>query len=450
MLEQSQHDLKNLLADVLAQTLRMGLDAAELSLGQQSGHSVTLRLNAVETIEFNQDKRLGITVYKGKHKGSASTTDLSPRAVQDCLEAAASIASRIESDPFGGLIEKEYVATQQIDCDLYHPSDISIEQSIEMARACEEAARAFDARIVNSEGSTFNASTHHRVYGNTHGFVGAYSSTSYGLSMSALAKEGDSMERDYDFTVARDAQDLLSSVVVGQGSARKALARLHARKIKTMEAPVIFAPEVARSLVAHLIDAISGGSLYRKTSFLLDNLHKPIFPDFVQIKTLPHQAKGLGSAPFDGEGVATQERFLVQDGVLEGYVLGGYSARRLGLKTTGNCGGIQNVLISQSAQPTIAAADLNQEALLKAMGRGLLVTELMGHGINPVTGDYSRGVFGFWVEHGQIQYPVHEVTIAGNLKTMYAGLVAVGSDIDRRSKLLTGSLWIDRMTIAGE
>ena len=444
MLEQSQHDLKNLVADVLAQTQKMGLDAAELSLGQQSGHSVTLRLNAVETIEFNQDKRLGITVYQGKHKGSASTTDLSPRAVQDCLEAAASIASRIESDPFGGLIEKEYVATQQVDCDLYHPSDISIEQSIEMARVCEEAARAFDARIINSEGSTFNASKHHRIYANTHGFLGDYSSTSYGLSMSALAKEGDSMERDYDFTVARDSKDLLSAMTVGQGSARKALARLHARKIKTMEAPVIFAPEVARSLVEHLIDAISGGSLYRKTSFLLDDLHKPIFPDFVQIKTLPHQAKGLGSAPFDGEGVATQERFLVRDGLLEGYVLGGYSARRLGLKTTGNCGGVQNVLITQSK------AALDQEALLKAMGRGLLVTELMGHGINPVTGDYSRGVFGFWVENGQIQHPVHEVTIAGNLKAMYAALMAVGSDIDSRSKLLTGSIWIDRMTIAGE
>ncbi len=449
MLGKTDPMLKALVSEVLAQSKTLGLDAAELSLNQQSGHSATVRLGEIETIEFHQDKRLSISVYKGQCKGSASTTDLSAGAVQDCLEAAASIASRIESDPFSGLIEAQYLAKEQKDCNLYHPWDFSIEASIEMAKQSEDAARAFDPRIVNSEGATFNRSTHYHIYGNTHGFLGDYASTSYGLSMVALAKEGDSMERDYDFTVARDPDDLQSALKVGQGAARKALARLHARKIKTMEAPVIFAPEVARSLIGHLIDAISGGSLYRKTSFLLDDLHKPIFPDFVQIQTLPHQAKGLGSAPFDGEGVATQERFLVRDGILEGYVLGGYSARRLGLQTTGNCGEVQNILVSQSSKAKGNQVGLDQDALLKAMGRGLLVTELMGHGINPVTGDYSRGIFGFWVEHGQIQYPVHEVTIAGNLKSMYTGIVAVGSDIDPRSKVLTGSVWIDRMTIAG-
>ena len=443
MLAQESDHLKNVVSDVLARARSLGIDGAEVSLARERGLSLTLRLSELDTVAFNQDQTLSITVYQGQQKGTASTTDLDSKAIEACLEAARSISQQIEADPFAALVEPQYLAKQWVDCDLYHPWSPSVAEAQVLTQQCEEAARAVDARIVNSEGATFSSQDHYQVYGNTHGFLGAYPSTSYSLSAGVVAKEGDAMERDFDFTVARDPKDLASSQHVGQTAGRKTVERLHARKIKTTQAPVIFSAEVSSSLVSHLLGALSGMNLYRKTSFLVDHLDQAIFPSFVQLQAIPHRLKGLGSAPFDAEGVATQERFLIEAGILRGYILGSYSARRLGLKTTGNAGGVQNVLFSQT-RPA-----LDQTALLQAMGRGFLVTELIGQGVNPVTGDYSRGAFGFWVEHGEIQYPVHELTLSGNLKQMYQGVVAVGSDVDGRSPILSPSIWIDRMMLAG-
>ena len=315
------------------------------------------------------------------------------------------------------------------------------EEAILFAKECEESARAFDAKIVNSEGATFSTHKRFRVYGNSQGFIGAYPSSRHSLSCTVIGKDKDSMQRDYDFTLARDYCDLDPGRAVGQRAALKTLRRLNARKMKTREASVIFSAEIAGSLFSHFIGAISGGNLYRKSSFLLDCLGKKVFPDFLQITEMPHLLKGLGSAPFDQEGVATYEHDIIRDGVLQSYVLSSYSARKLDLKSTGNAGGVHNCLISHQ--------DKDLSDLVQAMGTGLLVTELIGHGINLTTGDYSRGAAGFWVEGGQIQYPVEEITVAGNLKDMFARLVAVGSDIEHRSNILTGSVWIDRMTIAG-
>ena len=444
MLDRSSDHLKNMVADLLSAAKRLGCSAAEASLVQQNGLSTTVRCAEVETIEFNQDKRISITVYQDHRKGSASTTDLSSTAILECLDRACHIASQIEPDPFNGLVEASDLAREWVDCDLYHPHDLSVEAAIAQSKMAEDSARAFDSRIVNSEGATFSSRRGYRVYGNTHGFLEGYAGTLYSLSSVVLAKSGESLEQDSDFTVARAIEDLESPLIVGQRSASKALHRLHARKIKTQEAPVIFSAEVASSLITHLVSAILGSSLYRKTSFLLDHLNQPLFPDFISIQALPYLKKGLGSVPFDDEGVAPQERYLVLEGILKGYLLGSYSARKLALKTTGNCGGIQNLEIV-SRGPTV-----DQQALLKEMGRGLLVTELMGHGVNGLTGDYSRGAFGFWVEGGEIQYPVHEITIAGNLKEMYGGLIAIGSDVDHRSNIRSGSIWCHRMTIAGQ
>lgn len=443
MLEQSIDPLKNIVSDVLSAAKRAGSSAAEATLVQQNGLSTTVRCAEVETLEFNQDKRLTITVYQDHRKGSASTTDLSPDAILECLERAAHIASEIEPDPFNGLVAAADLMQKWVDCDLYHPHDLTVDAAIAQSRLAEDSARAFDSRIVNSEGATFSSRRGYRVYGNTHGFLEAYAGTLYSLSSVVLAKSLESLEQDSDFTVATAIEDLSSPIIVGQQSASKALRRLHARKIKTQEASVIFSAEVASSLVGHFISAISGSNLYRKTSFLLDHLNQPLFPNFISIQSLPYLKKGLGSVPFDEEGVAPQERYLVEEGILKGYVLSSYSARKLNLKTTGNCGSIQNVEIL-SQKPT-----LDQQALLKEMGRGLLVTELMGQGVNVLTGDYSRGAFGFWVEGGEIQYPVHEITIAGNLKDMYRNLVAIGSDMDCRSSIRSGSILCERMTIAG-
>lgn len=433
--------LKEIVSDVLKQTKALGADAAEAAISSGSGLSATVRLDAIDTIEFQKDKTLGITVYKGNSKGSVSTTDMHPEAVRAALAAAMNIAACIEADPCAGLADPERMANHIPDLGLYFPSSISAEEAKQFAQVCEASARAFDERIVNSEGATFSAHSHYRVYGNTHGFIGAYPSTRYSLTCIMIAKAADIMQRDYDFTLARDIRDLETCSAVGQKAALRALRRLNARKMKTCEAPVIFSADIAGELWGSFISAISGGNLYRKSSFLLDQLGKRIFPEFVQIKEEPHLQKGLGSAPFDQEGVATTERDIIRDGVLQSYVLSSYSARRLGLQTTGNAGGVHNVSVSVS--------DYDLPLLLQGMQKGLLVTELMGHGINLVTGDYSQGAAGFWVENGEIQYPVEEITIAGNLKHMFSNLVAVGNDVDRRANILTGSLWIDRMTIAG-
>lgn len=434
-------NLKEVVTDVLKKAKDLGMDAAEAGLSYESGLSVTVRMGEVETIEFNHDKSLGITVYKGQKKGSVSTSDINPSALNATLEAACRIATFTEDDVCSGLADADRMAEVIPDLDLYHPWDITAEEAIVWARDCETTARTLDPKIVNSEGATFSTHQRFRVYGNSHGFLGAYPSSRYSLSCVVIAKEKDTMQRDYDFTVARDGQDLEPRGRVGQRAAERTLRRLNARKIKTCDAPVIFAAEIAGGLMGSFIAAISGGNLYRKSSFLLDYLDKRVFPKFIQITEQPHLLKGLGSAPFDQEGVATKQHDIVEDGILQSYVLSSYSARKLGLKTTGNSGGIHNLVVSHS--------QYSLPELLKGMNKGLLVTELLGHGVNIVTGDYSRGAAGFWVENGEIQYPVDEITIAGNLKDMFSNLVAVGNDTEKRSNILTGSLWIDHMTIAG-
>lgn len=441
-MDKEWHTLKTIVADVLEQAKKLGMDAAEAGVASSSGLSATVRLGNVESIEFNRDKGLSITVYKGKKKGSVSTTDIQPEALKSALEAACRIATYTEEDPYSGLADKEFLAKQIPNLDLYHPVEVTAEQAVEWAKECEDKARGFDAKIVNSEGATFSTHQGYRVYGNSLGFLEGFAGTRHALYCTVIAKSGDAMERDYDFTVARDISDLESRGTIGQSAALRTLRRLNARKMKTSEAPVIFSAEVATGLWGHLIAAISGGNLYRRSSFLLDHLNQPILPKFVQIKESPHLLKALGSAPFDEEGVATHERPIVEDGILKSYVLSSYSARKLNLKTTGNAGGVHNLMVLDSG--------MDLADLLTNMGTGLLVTELLGHGVNIVTGDYSRGAAGFWVENGRIQYPVHEITIAGNLKEMFSNLVAVGNDTEYRSNILTGSVWLKNMTIGGD
>lgn len=433
--------LKEVVADVLKIAKRMGADAAEAGISHDVGLSVTVRLGEVESIEFTRNKALGLTIYKDQKKGFVSTTDIHKEALQSSIEAACRIAEFTEADPASGLADRDRMALQIPNLDLYYPWQISTDEAIQWAKECEASARAFDTRIVNSEGANFSTYERYRIYGNSHGFIGAYPTTRHGLSCTVIAQSNNLMQRDYDFTVACDSRDLDSRIAVGQKAALRTLRRLNARKIKTCEAPVIFSAEIAGGLFGHFISAISGGNLFRKSSFLVDHLGKQIFPKFMHIEENPHLKKGLGSAPFDQEGVATEQHDIVREGVLQSYVLSSYSARRLGLKSTGNCGGVHNLMISHS--------NYDLPELLKEMGTGLLVTELMGHGINIVTGDYSRGAAGFWIEKGEIQYPVHEITIAGNLRDMFARLVAVGADTDYRGNILTGSVWCDQMTIAG-
>jgi len=441
-LRHNENDLKQTLSFVLDQAKRLGATEAEASISVESGLSTTVRLGVVDTVEFTQDKGLGLTVYIGKKKGTVSTSDLRKDALQTSIEAAFRIAKYTEEDPYAGLADPNLMAKEIPDLDLYHPWAITVEDAIAWSKECEEAALQCDRKITNSEGASF--STHSRVYayGNSHGFLGAYPTTRHGMSCAVIGQDKDTMQRDYDFTTARDARDLESWKVVGLRAAQRTLRRLSARKIKTTEAPVIIAAEIAGGFIGHFIAAISGGSLYRKSSFLLDSLGKQLFPNFIHIEEAPHLPKALGSAPFDHEGVATTRHDIVRDGILESYVLGSYSARKLGLKTTGNSGGVHNLLVSHS--------DLDLQGLLKKMNTGLLVTEMIGQGLNLVTGDYSRGAAGFWVENGEIQYPVEEITIAGNLKDLFAHLVAIGNDVEKRSNILTGSILLDKMMIGGD
>ena len=440
-MDKEQEHYHAIIADILKIAKKNGMDAVEAAITSGTGLSVSSRLGETESVEFSRSKALSITVYQDNKKGSVSTTDIQPEAIQAALKAATHIAAYTEKDPFAGLADKECLATAIVDCDLYHPFDIPAEKALELAKECENAALTADPKIVNSEGATFSASQGYRVYGNSLGFLAGYSATQYSLSCTVIAKENDMMQRDYDFSAARAYPDILAGAKVGKNAALKTVKRLGARKIKTGVFPVIFSPEMARSLWGHLISAVSGGQLYRRASFLVDHLGKKILPSFMQIIEAPHLRKGLGSAPFDDEGVQTTEHDIIRDGVLASYVLGSYSARKLGLKTTGNAGGVRNLLVSSGQK--------NLEELCREMQTGLLITELMGHGINLVTGDYSRGAAGFWIEKGEIQYPVQEITIAGNLKEMFSQCVAVGNDVDRRGNIMTGSVWIEKMTVGG-
>ncbi len=437
-------ELKDVVTLALDEARKRGATQSEVDASLNRGLTITVRLGEVETVEYQRDRGLDVTVYFGQRKGSASTADLTAQAVRDTVEKASTIARYTAEDPYSGLADPAMLARDIPDLDLEHPWNLTPEQGIELARACESAGLAVDSRLTNSEGASVNSQQDARVYGNSHGFLGGFGSTSHSLSCVLLAQQGEDMQRDYWFAATRDAADLETPESIGRKAGERAVTRLGARKISTRRAPVLFAPEVARGLLGHFTGAIRGSAQYRKSTFLLDAAGTQVFPSFLQIEERPHILKALASSPFDSEGVATRDRDLVHDGVLQGYVLGSYSARKLGLQTTGNAGGIHNLLVGASGRA------LPFESLLKQMGTGLLVSELMGQGVNGVTGDYSRGASGFWIENGAIAFPVHEVTIAGNLRGMYTGIAAVGSDIDPRGAIRTGSILLEEMTIAGE
>jgi len=438
----SLDDLRQMSADVLQMAQAAGASASEAEVSLGIGQNVSVRLDEVETIEYNRDKGMSVTVYFGQRRGHASTSDLSPQALKDTVAAACSIARHTAHDEFCGLADPALLANEFPDLDLYHPWNISVEQAIALARVCEGAALGVDKRINNSEGAGVSTYEGLFSYANSNGFNHGYPTSRHSLSCSVIAEAGDDMQRDYWYTTARASTDLDTPELVGRKAGERTARRLGAQQLKTMQVPVLFDATIAGGLLSHLISAISGGSLYRKSSFLLDSLGKQIFPRHIHLVEQPHFPRGLASAVFDNEGVATRSRDLVTAGVLNGYVLSSYSARKLGMETTGNAGGNHNLFLQ--------SGDLDFDGLLKSMHTGLLVTELLGHGINMVTGDYSRGAAGFWVENGVIQYPVEEITIAGNLKDMFQQIVAVGNDVLVQGSKRTGSILIERMTIAGQ
>lgn len=434
--------LKNTVQQLLDEAKSQGATAAEAGLSVDDGLSVTARLGVVETIEHHCSQGLGVTVYFGQRKGAASTTDLSPESIKETVSAACSIARYTSEDDCAGLPDADLLATDFPNLNLYHPWDLSSEKAIELAIECEEAARSYHAHITNSEGATVGTHKGISVLGNSLGFLQARQSSRHSLSCSVLARRGDDMQRDYWYSVARNAEFLELPRDVGIKAAERTLRRLGGRSLSPRQCPVLFSAEIASSLLGSFVGAISGGSLYRKSTFLLDALNTQIFPEFVHIHEQPHLIGGLGSAAYDSEGVATSHRDLVRDGILQDYVLSTYSARKLGLKSTGNAGGVRNLTLTPNAG--------NFESMLEKLGTGLLVTELMGQGVKMVTGDYSRGAAGFWVENGVLKYPVEEITIAGNLKEMFRNIVAVGDDVDLRGNTRTGSILIEKMSIAGE
>jgi PmbA protein len=439
----AQTDLESIIEHALAEARARGASQAEAAVSQDTGLSVGVRLGEVETLEHQRDRSMGITVYFGQRKGSASTADFSLQAVDATVAKACSIARFTAEDANSGLADAALMARAPQDLDLSHPWNVSADRAIEIAKACEAAALGFDPRINNSEGASVGTHQGLHVYGNTHGFVGGYPTTSHTLSCVVLAGAGEDMQRDYWYTSSRDWHELENAESVGRESARRTIARLGPRKISTRRAPVLFVPELARGLIGHFVAAIRGSSQYRQASFLLNSAGQQVFPVNFSIAERPHILKAMASAPFDDEGVATMNRELVAEGVLTGYLLSSYSARKLGLKSTGNAGGSHNLIVAPTQTGGLAA-------MLARLGTGLLLTELMGQGVNTVTGDYSRGAAGFWVENGQIQYPVAEVTIAGDLRSMFLGLDAAGDDIDVRGGVRVGSILVREMTIAGE
>ena len=415
---------------------------AEVGVTKVSGLSVSTRLQEIENVEFTNDGALGISVYLGQQKGNASTSDLSEEAIKNTVEAALAIAKYTSPDDCTGLADKELMAFEAPDLALYHGASVDVEQAKKLALEAEKSALEYDAKIVNSNGASFNSHTGVRVYGNTHGMLQSYLSSRYSLSCSVIGGELDQLENDYEYTVSREFDALSSADWVGQNCAKKVIARLNPQKLTTREVPVIFLNDVATGLISHLTGAISGGSLYRKSSFLLDHLGKQVLPDWFQISERPHLLKRLASTPFDSEGVRTQDLEIIQDGVLQTYLLTSYSGRKMGMQSTGHAGGIHNWLVKPNLTGGLTA-------LLRQMGTGLLVTDVMGQGVNIVTGDYSRGAAGFWVENGEIQYPVAEITIAGQLQDMLKNIVAVADDIEHRSNIQTGSILLDKMKISG-
>ena len=433
--------LKERVERVLKLARELGASDAEASASFSSGLSVTVRMREVETLEYHRDQGIGLTVYFGQRKGSASTSDLGIEALEESVRRACGLAKYAAEDDCSGLADADRMARSIPDLDLCHPWSIEPPQAIVLATDCESAALDSDSRITNSEGATVGTSSGCSVYGNSNDFLEGYRTSQHSLSCAVVAAENGQMERDYEYTVARDPADLSEPAVVGREAADRTVRRLGSTKLETRSSPVLFPARLARGLFGHFLGAISGGAQYRKATFLLDGLDTRVFADLVSIDELPHLAKGLASAPFDNEGVATHDRTLVDAGVIKGYVLGSYYARKLGMETTGNAGGIHNLVVSDTGQ---SFADL-----LAQMDRGFVVSELMGHGINSTTGDYSRGAAGFWVENGEIQYPVNEITVAGNLRDMYRNIVAIGNDRDYRGGIRTGSVLVDGLTLAG-
>ena len=433
--------LQEQVARIIAEAKAQGASACEVAVSVEQGLSTSVRQGEVETVEFNRDQGFGITLYLGQRKGSASTSASGDAAIRETVAAALAIAKHASEDDCSGLADAELMARELPDLDLFHPWDITPEQAIERALECEAAAFAADSRIKNADGTSLNTHRGCRVYGNSHGFVGGYASTRQSLSCVMIAEADGLMQRDYWYDVSRRGDDLASAVSIGKRAAERAVSRLGARPVPTCELPVLFAAELATGLFGSFLSAVSGGNLYRKSSFLEGSLGQVLFPEWLSLEERPHIRGALGSASFDGDGLATYAKSFVENGVLSSYILGTYSGRKLGMPSTANSGGVHNLFVSHG--------DENQKALLKRMGRGLLVTELMGHGLNMVTGDYSRGAGGYWVENGEIQFPVQEVTIAGNLRDMFKQIVAVGNDLELRSNIRTGSVLIEKMTVAG-
>jgi PmbA protein len=437
----STGDLERVAGMVLDAARRGGATSAETEVSQGIGQSVTVRQAEVETIAYNRDKGISVTVYVGQRRGHASTADFADEAVQATVDKALAIARYTAEDPAAGLADRDRLARSWPDLDLYHPWDLKVESAIDMGREAEAAALGVDPRISNSEGATVARGESEFVYANSNGFLGGYRSSRHHIDCAVIGEEDGAMQRDYWYTAARAPQDLDAAAQVGRMAGQRTLRRLGARQLGTLECPVIFEAPEAADLVGFFVQAVSGGSLYRKSSFLLDSLGTQVFAPHIQLREEPHLLRGRGSAPFDSEGVATEPRDVVRDGVVQGYFLGSYSARKLGMQSTGNGGGSHNLVLSHGSD------DL--PALLQRMGRGLFVTEQLGQGVNPVTGDFSRGAAGFWVENGELAYPVEEITIAGNLRDMFRDIVAVGSDVDRRGSRHTGSILVGRMTVAG-
>lgn len=438
----SLDEIKQMSEDVLKVAKTQGATAAEVELSLSIGQSVSVRMGETENIEYNRDKGMAVTVYFGQQKGHASTSDLSLQALKDTVAAACNIAKYTAKDEFCGLADASLMATHVPDLDLHHPWNLSVDEAVAIAKECEAAALNIDNRITNSEGASVSTGTGFFAYSNSHGFTGGYPSSRHGISCSVIAESDDNMQRDYWYTTARAAADLQSANEIGKIAGERTVRRLDAKKIKTCQVPVLFEAPLASGLISSLVGAISGGNLYRKSSFLLDSLGKQVASSLLNIYEEPHLKKGLASSPFDNEGVATHPRQLVKDGVLQGYMLASYSARKLGMKTTGNAGGNHNLIVQSGSQ--------DFAGLLKQMGTGLLVTELLGHGMNMVTGDYSRGAAGFWVENGVIVHPVEEITIASNMADMLKMIVGIGNDVLIQGSKQVGSILIERMTIASD
>lgn len=439
--------LAELAEAVIHRARAAGASQAEVSASIDTGLGVNVRLGEVETVEHTRDRGFGLTVYFGHRKGSASTADLNADSIQATLDQACAIARYTEEDPAAGLADASRMATQFPDLDLWHPWAMDTVRAIELGKQIEAAGCAH-AGITNSDGASVQMGESLSVYANSHGFVGRERGTRHSLSLSLIAGDDAGMQRDYWYDSVRSADDFMSAQVLGDKAAERTLARVGARRLSTRQCPVLFSPDVARSLIGHLVGAVSGGALYRRASFLLDHAGRQIMPSWLNIIERPHLLRGQGSGAFDAEGVATHDSVLVENGVLARYILGSYSARKLGVESTGNAGGIHNLVVEAGHGDGGAADDFR--GMLSRLGTGLLVTEVMGQGVNTITGDYSRGAAGFWVENGDIAYPVEEITIAANLRDMLMGIVAVGGDVDKRSHLLTGSILLNQMTIAGE